>query len=174
VPARQLDASKVDGAKPALAFALRMAGPPRLHGLLLSGSALFSQSSEFFRARGPSTEPAPADFVAVNLRRAGGVLAWARSFAHGLLAAEGRFEAVHAELPTLLDRDLGLARANRSRFWCAMDPAGWAHSLSRSTSILARIRCCRARPAPGHVGGSGHACLRLAVWIIRSGSSRSQ
>jgi hypothetical protein len=99
---------KVDGAKPALAFALRMAGPPRVHGLLLSGSALFSQGSEFFRTHGPSSEPAPADFVAVNLRRAGGVLGVGAAVSRtAYLLAEGRFEAVHAELPTLRDRDLG-------------------------------------------------------------------
>ncbi|MGB8299346.1 MAG: BamA/TamA family outer membrane protein [Polyangia bacterium] len=108
---------KVDGAEPALAFALRMAGPPRLHGLLLSGSALFSQGSEFFRARGPASEPAPADFVAVNLRRAGGVLGVGAVLSRtAYLAAEGRFEAVHAELPTLRDRDLGQGQSQPIAF----------------------------------------------------------
>ena len=108
---------QVEGAKPALAFALRMAGPPRPRGLLLSGSALFSQGSEFFRARGPASEPAPADFVAVNLRRAGGVLGVGAVLSRtAYLSAEGRFEAVHAELPTLLDRDLGQGQSQPIAF----------------------------------------------------------
>jgi hypothetical protein len=65
---------KVAGSEPALAFSLRMAGPPRLHGLLLSGSAIFSQGSEFFRTTGAADQPDPKDFVALNVRRAGGVL----------------------------------------------------------------------------------------------------
>ncbi|HJX65978.1 MAG TPA: BamA/TamA family outer membrane protein [Polyangia bacterium] len=108
---------KVDGAKPALAFALRMAGPPRMHGLLLSGSALFSQGSEFFRAHGPAPEPAPADFVAVNLRRAGGVLGVGAVLSRtAYLSAEGRFEALHAGLPVLRDRDLGQGRTQPLAF----------------------------------------------------------
>ncbi|HJX54216.1 MAG TPA: BamA/TamA family outer membrane protein [Polyangia bacterium] len=99
---------KVDGAEPALAFSLRMAGPPRLHGLLLSGSALFSRGSEFFRARGPSAEPDPADFVALNLRRAGGVVGAGTVLSRtAYLFGEARFEAVRADWPTLRDRDLG-------------------------------------------------------------------
>jgi outer membrane protein assembly factor BamA len=99
---------KVDGAEPALGLSLRMAGPPRLHGLLLSGSALFSRGSEFFRSQGAASEPDPADFVAVNVRRAGGVLgAGAVLSRTAYLLAEGRFEMVRAEWPTLRDRDLG-------------------------------------------------------------------
>jgi hypothetical protein len=50
---------KVAGSEPALAFSLRMAGPPRLHGPLLSGSAIFSQGSEFFRTPALLTSPIP-------------------------------------------------------------------------------------------------------------------
>ena len=95
---------KVPGSEPALAFSLRMAGPPRLHGLLLSGSAIFSQGSEFFRATGAADQPNPADFVALNVRRAGGVLGVGVVLSRtAYLLAEGRFEAVHADWPTLPD-----------------------------------------------------------------------
>jgi outer membrane protein assembly factor BamA len=108
---------KVDGAEPALAFSLRMAGPPRLHGLLFSGSALFSQGSEFFRARGASDQPAPADFVALNVRRAGGVVGAGTVLSRtAYLLAEGRFEAVRADLPTLRERDLGQGQSEPIAF----------------------------------------------------------
>ena len=118
---------KVAGAEPALAFSLRMAGPPRLHGLQLSGSALFSRGSEFFRARGASSEPDPADFVALNVRRAGGVLGVGAVLSRtAYLLGEGRFEAVHADWPALRDRDLGQGQSQPIAFWCATEQAGWA------------------------------------------------
>ncbi len=99
---------QVDGAEPALAFSLRMAGPPRLHSLQLSGSALFSRGSEFFRTRGASAEPDPADFVALNVRRAGGILGVGAVLSRtAYLLGEVRFEAVHADWPDVQVRDLG-------------------------------------------------------------------
>jgi outer membrane protein assembly factor BamA len=108
---------KVDGATPALAFSLRMAGPPRLHGLLLSGSALFSRGSEFLRAIGATDRPDPSDFVALNVRRVGGVLgAGAVLSRTAFLLGEGRFETVRAEWPTLRDRDLGQGQSQPIAF----------------------------------------------------------
>jgi outer membrane protein assembly factor BamA len=99
---------RVAGSEPGLAFSLRMAGPPRLHGLLLSGSAIFSQGSEFFRASGAADQPNPSDFVALNVRRVGGVVGVGAVLSRtAFLLGEGRFEAIRAEWPTLRDRDLG-------------------------------------------------------------------
>ena len=108
---------KVDGAEPALGLSLRMAGPPRVHGLSLSGNALFSRGSEFFRARGPSDDPNPAEFVAVNVRRAGGVLGVGAVLSRTTyVLAEARFEAVRAALPSLRDRTSGQGAAQPIAF----------------------------------------------------------
>jgi outer membrane protein insertion porin family len=99
---------KVAGSEPALAFSLRMAGPPRLHGLLLSGSAIFSRGSEFFRSTGAADQPDPKDFVALNVRRAGGVLGVGAVLSRtAYLLAEARFEAIHADWPCLPDPGQG-------------------------------------------------------------------
>jgi outer membrane protein assembly factor BamA len=108
---------KVDGAEPALAFSLRMAGPPKLQGLLFSGSALFSRGSEFFRAHGASDQPDPADFVAVNARRAGGIVGVGTVLSRtAYLLGEGRFEAVRADWPALQMRDLGQGQSQPIAF----------------------------------------------------------
>jgi outer membrane protein insertion porin family len=92
---------KVPGADPALALALRAAGPWRRDGYLTPyGNFLYSDGSEFFRARGGDEDSRPADFVAVRTRRAGGTLGVGIDMTRTVrVSAEGRFESIAATLP---------------------------------------------------------------------------
>lgn len=94
---------RVEEAAAAQAFALRASGPssPGI-GLSLSGQALWTSGSEFFRAAGDRNDPDPANFVAVQLRRAGGAVGVAADLSPvARLGAEGRFEAIAADLPEI-------------------------------------------------------------------------
>jgi outer membrane protein assembly factor BamA len=101
---------RVEGASPALAFSLRVAGPPprSLYGLALASSFLYSDGSEFYRASGAPSDVAPADFVAVRTKRVGGGLSVGTDLSRATRAfAEGRFEAIDARLPDQRTQDLG-------------------------------------------------------------------
>ena len=152
----------VEGAEPALAFSLRMAGPPRLHSVQLSGSALFSRGSEFFRARGASAQPDPADFVALNLRRAGGVLGVGAALSRtAYLLGEGRFEAVHADWPTLRDRDLGQGQSEPIAF-LVREGSSRLGSLALTLDLDSRSDPVLPRAGQHLVVSSGSGYARLA------------
>jgi hypothetical protein len=93
----------VVGAERGLGVRLRAVVPPigGPYGLSLSATALYNHGSEFYRLPGtPDDDPAPANFVADRVQRAGGVLGVGKDFRspfHVGLAL--REEAVSAELP---------------------------------------------------------------------------
>jgi hypothetical protein len=92
---------KVAGAVPARALALRATGPWRRSGLLAPyGNFLYSDGSEFFRDKGAVDDSDPAKFVAVRTRRAGGTLGVGIDLSRTTrVSAEGRYEAISAQLP---------------------------------------------------------------------------
>lgn len=96
----------VAGADNGLAFRLRAAGPTFAGtGVGLSGTALYSAGSEFFRARGPDSSPDPTGFVAVNTRRRGGILGASFDLARTTrLYADGRYESIDATFPPTRSR----------------------------------------------------------------------
>jgi outer membrane protein insertion porin family len=98
---------KVDGAQPARALSLRAAGPIWREGALAPyGSLLYSRGSEFYRFAGSDSERSPHDFVASNIRRAGGILGVGTDLSRTIrAAAEGRYEAIDARLPDRRTRD---------------------------------------------------------------------
>jgi outer membrane protein assembly factor BamA len=92
---------KVPGSHPSHALALRAAGPWRRNGLLTPyGNFLYSDGSEFFRARGSFEDANPKDFLAVRTRRAGGTLGVGIDLLRTVrVSAEGRYESISATLP---------------------------------------------------------------------------
>ncbi len=89
-------------AEPGFAGALHVSGPPAFFSgrLALQASFNASRGSEFFRASGADSSSAPADFVAVNVRRLGGTLGAGRALSRTFfLSGEARFESIRAELP---------------------------------------------------------------------------
>jgi hypothetical protein len=69
-------------------------------GISLSATALYSRGSEFYRDSGDDDDPDPGRFVAVQTRRAGGVIGVGKTLTpalHGTL--DLREEVVSAELP---------------------------------------------------------------------------
>lgn len=97
---------KVPGAQPSRALALRAAGPWRRDGFLTPyGNFLYSDGSEFFRARGAFDQADPQNFVAVRTRRAGGTLGIGIDLSRTVrVSAEGRYESISATLPDLRTR----------------------------------------------------------------------
>lgn len=98
---------KVPGAHAGRAFAVRAAGPWRRDGALTPyGSFLYSDGSEFFRARGADDDAGPDNFVAVRTRRAGGILGVGIDLSRTVrVSAEGRYEAISATLPERRTRE---------------------------------------------------------------------
>jgi outer membrane protein assembly factor BamA len=92
---------RVPGASAARALALRATGPWRRDGLLTPyGNFLYSDGSEFFRARGAVDDASPSNFVAVRTRRAGGTLGVGVDLTRSTrVSAEGRYESIDATLP---------------------------------------------------------------------------
>jgi outer membrane protein insertion porin family len=102
----------VPEARAGRALSLRVGGPPRREGLLLSGSFLYSRGSEFFQAFGAEADVDPSQWRAMEARRLGGsVMVGGELSRTARFSTEGRFEAVYAGLPTIRTRDLGGARA---------------------------------------------------------------
>jgi outer membrane protein insertion porin family len=104
----------VQGASPSLAARLRTLVPPLGDtGIMLTASALASAGSEFFRVRGPSDSAEPANFVALRLRRVGGVVGIGRTLTTNTRAfLDFREEGVSAAIPpaaTLASRAPALA-----------------------------------------------------------------
>jgi outer membrane protein insertion porin family len=98
----------VPEARAGRALSLRVAGPPRHEGLLLSGSFLFSHGSELFQAFGREADVDPSHWRALDTRRLGGSLAVGGELSRSTrFSTEGRFESVRAGLPTIRTRDLG-------------------------------------------------------------------
>lgn len=108
----------VPGARPGQAYRLQLGAPvPSVGGPWLSGSFLFSDGSEFFRAFGDSGSVKPLQHVAVNTRRLGGRLGVGVALSRSTrLTVEGRLEALNADLPDLRSRDLGAGRTQRIDF----------------------------------------------------------
>jgi outer membrane protein insertion porin family len=98
---------RVDGAQPAVALALRAAGPVwREFALAPYGSLIYSRGSEFYRATGADGERDPHDFVATRIRRAGGVLGVGTDLSRiTRVAAEGRYENLSVGLPARRTRE---------------------------------------------------------------------
>ena len=71
-------------------------------GLMLTATALASSGSEFYRAQGgPEDGSRPSDFVALRIRRAGGVLGLGRTLTHvSRLFIDFREEGIAADYPT--------------------------------------------------------------------------
>jgi outer membrane protein insertion porin family len=98
----------VPEARAGRAVSLRVGGPPRREGLLLSGSFLYSHGSEFFQAFGQQTEVDPTQWRALDTRRVGGSVTVGGELSRtARFSTEGRFETVKARLPALRTRDLG-------------------------------------------------------------------
>jgi hypothetical protein len=108
----------VPEAIPGRAFNLRAAGPPKRGAeLSLSGSALYSDGSEFYQAFGVADEVDPKKWVAVKTRRIGGGLGIGADLSRTTrFFAEGRFEAIDARLPDIRTRDLGGGLASAIKF----------------------------------------------------------
>jgi outer membrane protein insertion porin family len=93
------------------ALTLRAAGPRRRDGLLLAGSFLFSDGSEFFQAFGPD-DVDPTKWRALNTRRVGGTLTVGGELSRtARFSTDGRFELIDARLPSIRSRELGAAQA---------------------------------------------------------------
>jgi outer membrane protein insertion porin family len=98
----------VPEARAGRAVSVRVGGPNRRDGLLLSGSFLYSHGSEFFRAFGPEDEADPSYWRALDTRRLGGSLMVGGELSRtARFSTEGRFEAVRAVLPSIRTQDLG-------------------------------------------------------------------
>ena len=94
---------QVEGAKPGVAGALHVSGPPAFFSgrLALQASFNASRGSEFFRKSGEDSSADPANFVATNVRRLGGTLGAGRALSRTFfLTGEVRFESIRAELPS--------------------------------------------------------------------------
>jgi outer membrane protein insertion porin family len=77
-------------------------------GLMISGTGLIVSGSEFFRVSGPSDGSDPVDFVALRIKRVGGVVGLGRGLTHAArLFLDFREEGVTADLPSLQTRVLG-------------------------------------------------------------------
>ena len=99
----------VSDAHAGLGLRLRAGVPPLggPNGLSLSLTGLFNDGSEFYRAAGDDGDPAPDDFVATRVRRAGGLLTVGKMLPAGLHASIGlREEEITATLPPLEARVL--------------------------------------------------------------------
>jgi outer membrane protein insertion porin family len=93
---------QVTGAEPGFAGALHVAGPPAFFSgrLALQASFNVSRGSEFMRTGGDASSANPANFVAANVRRAGGSFGAGRALSRTFfLTAEARFESIGAEVP---------------------------------------------------------------------------
>ncbi len=98
----------VPEARAGRSVSVRVAGPPRREGLLLSGNFLFSHGSEFFQAFGREAEVDPYKWRALDIRRVGGSLAVGGDISRNTrFSTEGHFESVFAGLPSIRTRDLG-------------------------------------------------------------------
>jgi outer membrane protein insertion porin family len=91
----------VDNSSPSLAGRLRTLVPPLGDtGIMLTASALASAGSEFFRVRGPTDSAEPSNFVALRLRRVGGVVGIGRALtSKSRVFLDFREEGVSAEIP---------------------------------------------------------------------------
>jgi outer membrane protein insertion porin family len=93
----------VAGATRGLGLRLRGVVPPigGPYGFSLSATALYNDGSEYYRLPGtPDDDPAPSNFVADRVKRAGGVLGVGKDFRSHLHAGlDFREEAVSAVLP---------------------------------------------------------------------------
>jgi outer membrane protein insertion porin family len=77
-------------------------------GLMLSGTGLIVSGSEFFRVSGNDDDANPADFVALRIKRVGGVLGLGRALAPATrIFLDFREEGISADLPSLRTRTLG-------------------------------------------------------------------
>jgi len=86
-----------------LGLRLRAVVPPigGPYGLSLSATALYNDSSEFYRVAGADDDSNPLNFVASRVKRAGGVLGVGKDFRSRVHAGlDFRQEALTAELPT--------------------------------------------------------------------------
>jgi outer membrane protein insertion porin family len=93
------------------ALTLRAAGPRRRDGLLLAGSFLYSDGSEFFQAYGPD-DVDPTKWRALNTQRVGGTFTVGGELSRtARFSTDGRFELIDARLPSIRSRDLGAAQA---------------------------------------------------------------
>jgi outer membrane protein insertion porin family len=93
------------------ALTLRAAGPRRRDGLLLAGSFLYCEGSEFFQAFGPD-DVDPTKWRALNTQRLGGTLTVGGELSRtARFSTDGRFEVINARLPSIRTRDLGGAQA---------------------------------------------------------------
>jgi outer membrane protein insertion porin family len=108
----------VPEARAGRAVSLRVAGPPRHEGLLLSGSFLYSHGSEFFQAFGREAEVDPSRWRALDTRRLGGSLMVGGELSRtARFSTEGRFETVRSRLPSIRTRDLGGAQSRPIDFF---------------------------------------------------------
>jgi outer membrane protein insertion porin family len=107
----------VPEAEPGFALNLRAAGPRRREGLLLAGSFLYSDGSEFFQAYGPD-DVDPSKWRALNTRRVGGTLTVGGELSRiARFSTDGRFELIDARLPSIRSRDLGGSQARPIDFY---------------------------------------------------------
>jgi outer membrane protein assembly factor BamA len=97
----------VSEAVPGRALSLRAAGPARKRGLLLAGNFLYSRGSEFYQTFGLEDDADPKKWTAVAYRRVGGTFSVGSDLSRtARFYAEGRFESVDAQLPSLRTRNL--------------------------------------------------------------------
>lgn len=80
---------------------IRAQVPPLLGtGLLLSGTGIFTQGDEFFRVSGPDNNADPARFVAMGIRRVGGVVGMGRALTSSArFFVDFREEGISADWP---------------------------------------------------------------------------
>jgi hypothetical protein len=98
----------VEGAESALGLRLHGSVPElRGPGISLSGTGLYNDGSEFFRASGDDQDPDPTHFVAVRTRRGGGILGAGKILSRSIrVFADFRQEVVSATFPALRTRQL--------------------------------------------------------------------
>lgn len=154
---------RVPGAEPGFALSLRAAGPPpRPLGLGLSGSLLYSDGSELFRATGADDDPRPSQFVAVQTRRAGGGLAVGTELSRATrVFVEGRYESIDTRLPDVRTRTDGAASQPIS--------FGIHEGASRLGSVAVTLDVdTRSDPVLPTRGGRAAVTLQAALPVVGS------